>query len=191
MSLTALLRLALAAGKEAVGKFKDVVSGEFNSLKRIFMIAAVVIFLFSLPGIFLEGMFGWMGSADEESLQIDVSGYDSILDSKIIPILTYPYYPDNIPWPATSLQTIGKFSKLDWSEIEMCNVIYQAYLVDSEDNGKEILEKYTKIVSCFSKATQEKPYWVLVEENFGVKLTDDEIELLNDECNYHAPWEKK
>lgn len=189
MSLATLLKMVKAAGEKAYDTLKDLMSGDSPKFKRILGIAALVFFVLNLPNLAIVGLFGWMGSVDADSILIDTS-YAELINGTVIEVLYDENYPDNIPWPDESLIAIGEFQGLSFNTIEMCNVIYHTHLFDPQDSITTVLEKYDKLVKCFSEATEDLPYRYRLFNAFEFYLLDDEVQVLNEELNYIPPWEE-
>ncbi len=190
MDVLKVIKAVKAGISKAVGVFKNFASDDNRHTGRVLGIVGIIFFVLSLPAIAITGLFGWMGQVNSDTIQIDGDYYASLLHGTVIEILYDPNYPDNIPWPEDSLQLIGNFYRLTWNEIEMCNVIYHVHLKNEEDGITDVLRKYSGLVDCFASADLISPYYINLYTAFGVQLTSDEVQVLNEVLAYTPPWER-
>lgn len=211
MDIATAVKIAKTAGEEAARKVKEFIYDDGRKMGKAAIVIGLIIFILNLPTIFVIGLFGWMDAdyIDSDTIQLDPALIDGF-NSPILLMIYHPEFPDNIPFPDDTLKMVGNLHGLTWNEIEMCNVIYHAYVknLNAEDseggsgagvgdivggiiNMANLTSTYTKLAKCFKEADKRLSYNSRLFNEFGFELTDDEYKALNHEYAYTPPEDEE
>lgn len=147
-------------------KAVEVLASNKKGRKFLGYVVGIAIFILLIPVLMVYALFGWMAGDVESSLDIDAVRAGAVSGSVLEQV-------DN------SYKNIAStFAELGLTDADTAKAqaIYLKYLV-----GKDGTEQfYTDYAGCFLGTTKDKTVYALIDEKYGVEITDEHIKELDD-----------
>lgn len=147
-------------------KAAEVLASNKKGRKFLGYVVGIAVFILILPILMVYALFGWMAGDVDESFDVDAARA-GIAQVSVIQHLETSY--QNI---ASTFEQQG----LTEADTAKAQAIYIKYLIDKNDDD----QFYTNYAGCFLGTTKDKPVYALIDEKYGVQITEEHIKELDE-----------